>query len=402
MKSNVKLVVFVISVAMFQGCQSSSNSSQKNPPEADVENVVRAILPPFLTISEFKTQEPIKNPDSSLKINFKAVVTPTEDLYQIDREMQGDPRVVLLKAVQKIKTESALYGTLEATLCVDKWNFTTPQIQSGLEQFGKPKGAFPPNYYVSGSLEAKETLRQQQTNAQAKEQAKQAALAKQEQERKEHQIQLAEEEKDRQTREEERQAAAEKQREILAAQHRKEEAERKEAQAAERQKLLTATMQGSHYSGTVRTSDNDFMPITIVFGEQSEEESIVHAQIFRTDNHKWWRNFVGELHFEPDSDYPIILVPADADEEREMRNRTSGINCNALEAVYVSQWNSGNAMRLRMSDDNMEGVVEIPGGILGVPHPMSVHLKKGSGSVSAVKPELPKATTASKVATKRK
>jgi chemotaxis protein histidine kinase CheA len=339
--------------------------------------------------------EPISTGPEVVKVNFKAIVTPKEDLLQVDREVEGTPKVTLLKVVRAPGTKTSLYGSLEATRIVDKWTLGPPQIQIGSDQFGNPRGTFSAQSYVTGSSEATAALKQQAANAAAQELAQKLATEKREREEKAVVAKAAEERKARELQQalddKAQQACDEKARIVFEAekarqiaQQKLEDDARKAQKEAEHKKLLLATLQGSHYSGTVREGDENFVRISLTFTEQKEKESVVRVKIVNPDNPKWWRNLIGELHFEEGAKYPIVLVTADEPAEKKVRSQVVNINCTKLEGIYVAQW-EGNSLRLLLTgDDGMEGEFGIPAGILGVPHALSVRLKKGAGSAATI------------------
>jgi len=171
------LLALVIAVALvLAGCGRKQEppeppkpqvvDTDKNPPKQPVEDAVRAALPAFLSLDSIELER-IPNGPEAVKVNFKAIVTPKEDLCQEDRksEMAGTPTVTLLKVVQTAGAKASLYGSVVAHRAMDQWTLETVQIQVGLEQFGKPQGAFPPQSYITGSAEANKALEEQAENA---------------------------------------------------------------------------------------------------------------------------------------------------------------------------------------------------------------------------------------------
>ena len=224
--------VLVLAFAV-TGCGSGTS---KTPPKQQVQDAVAAVLPPFLSLDGIEL-EPISTGPESVKINFKAIVAPKEGLYQVDQEADGTPRVTLIKMVQAAGTKVTLYGFVEARRMMDKWTLDSPLIQIGAEQFGKPRGAFAAQSYVTGTDEANAALRQQSVNAELQEKARKEALARQERERIAREEQQAREEQAGKAKLEEARRVAEEQRQ-------KEEAERQKAEQVLREKLQLATVQG--------------------------------------------------------------------------------------------------------------------------------------------------------------
>ncbi|MGA2138576.1 MAG: cell envelope integrity protein TolA [Verrucomicrobiia bacterium] len=290
--TNHRIVSSVLLVVAFAltGC---GKSTPKSPPKQQVRDAVAAVLPPFLSLDSIEL-EPISTGPESVKVNFKAIVAPKEDLYQVDREVPGTPKVTLLKAVQAAGTKASLYGSLEARRMMDKWTLELTEIPVGLEQFGKPRGAFSAQSYVTGTDEANTALRQQAVNAELQEQAKKAALQRQERER------IAREEQLEQTR-----MAAEEQR-------KKEAEQRKAEEEAVRQKLMLATVPGATYIGTI-SREKELQRIRLVFTEQ--KGFLVRAEVSNPDNSKQKQTFTGELVSNPKPErnrsvaYPIVMSP---------------------------------------------------------------------------------------------
>ena len=179
-----------------------------------------------------------------------------------------------------------------------------------------------------------------------------------------------------------------KKRAALAEENRKAAEKKKEEDEAERQKILLATAEGVHYSGSAKQDDGSFIRISLVFGVQDEKESLVRARILNPDNRKWWRNLSGELRHEEGKGWSVVFMTADAEEEKQIRNKIVGINCDRLQGIYVAPWEN-NCLTLHLTDEGMEGRFQIPGGILGVPHPVSVRLIKGEGAAPAPKIDSP-------------
>ena len=306
----VLLTLFVVALAP-AGCREIASQYQA-PPKRQVEDAVRAGLPPFLSLDSIEL-EPISTGPEAVKVNFKATVTPKEDLYQVDREVEGTPPVTLLKVVQAAGTRASLYGSVEATRTMDQWTLESLEIQVGLRQFGAPRGAFHAQSYVTGSNEANAALRQQAANAAELERARKAAREQEESERIARQEQEAREAKARQGREEQSRIVLEEQRKKEMEQRKKEEEERQKEDEAARQKLILATVPGTRYVGTISYRDQR-QRLRLVFTEQ--KNFLIRAEASNPDRPKEKQTFVGELVFkpQPESDrsgvaYPIVLSP---------------------------------------------------------------------------------------------
>ena len=173
------LIALIIALAL-AGC---GKNTPKAPPKQMVQDAVAVVLPPFLSLDSIEL-EPISTGPEAVKVNFKVIVAPKEDLYQVDREVEGTPKVTLLKVIQTAGAKASLYGSVEAHRMMDKWTLELPQIQVNPNQFGNPRGTFDAQSFVIGSSEASAALKEQAANAQLQEQARKAALEQRELEQK--------------------------------------------------------------------------------------------------------------------------------------------------------------------------------------------------------------------------
>jgi biotin carboxyl carrier protein len=230
-----------------------------------------------------------------VKVNFKATVVPKEDLYRVDREMPGRPPVTLLQVVQSAGTELSVYGYLEAHHILDDWTLNPPQFEVGFDQFGKPRGAFDAQSYLTGSEEANAALAQQAANAAEQERIIKVAQDRREAEEKAMEERQARADAARQAREEQDRLALEQQRQIALEQQRKEDEQRQEEAAAVRQKLILATLPGTAYIGTLSYRDQR-QALRLVFIEQ--DGFLVRAEVNNPDNPREKQIFTGELIFD--------------------------------------------------------------------------------------------------------
>jgi len=260
----------------FAGC---SGGTSKSPPKQNVQDTVRASLPQFLTLDSIEL-EPIPTGPEDVKVNFKATVTPKEDLYQIDREVEGTPKVTLLKVVQPAGIKASLYGSVAAHRTMDQWSIQPPQIDVGLRQFGMPRAAFDAQSYVTGSNDANEALRQQATNAEKIAQAKEAARAERERERKALEEQKAREEEARKKREEQTRVALEMQRQKEAEQRRLEKLQReREAAPAELAKIEKMIQAKERGLATCRRVAMEYRLSGLPYGQAEKDASAYEREI---------------------------------------------------------------------------------------------------------------------------
>lgn len=268
---NISALVFLLA-ATFAGC---GENTKQAPPKQQVQDAVRAAMPPFISLYSLE-MEPISTGTDAAKVNFKAVVTPREDLYRLDRKVNGNPTVTLLKVVQTAGSKATVYGTIEAQRNMDKWTLKTPELQSGYEQFGRPKGSFDAQSFALGSAEANDALKQQAVNAEQEAKDRKALLEKQEKLEQDFQ------------------------------------SKRQQDQQANKRALLEATAPGRRYVGSIAWRQ-ERQRLRLVFSEQ--KGFLLQAEASNPDKPSEKQTFAGELNFDPRPDensrvtYSILLSP---------------------------------------------------------------------------------------------
>ena len=267
---------------MFAGCSS------KNEPSVGVlRDKIRADLPPYLEVTKVET-DVIKTGAAAVKVNFKLTVASKETLFQTVGKIDGTPVIALLRPVQESGTGQTVYGSVEANRIVDSWEFGRIEFQSGMEQFGRPKGAYGPNALIENSPEATAETKRRVAAAKEARREEQDRLARAEAERK---------------------ALVEKQ----EAQRKALEEQEKQANEAEKRKLLDATAAGTAYTGILAWKDQR-QRLRLVFTGQNG--FVVNAVISNMDNPDHRQNLVGEITVKPgkkpdtkfEKAYPIILT----------------------------------------------------------------------------------------------
>lgn len=360
-------VLSIVALAI-TGCGKSASQS---PSKQQVQDAVAIALFSYLSLDSIEL-EPISTGPETAKVNYKATVFPKEDLCQIDREVEGTPKVTLLKVVQPAGTKASFYGFIMAHRIMDKWTLKSPQTESGLDQFGKPRGAFSSRFYITGTAEASAALRQQVVNAENQKQARKVALARQERERiaraeqqarekkereeeqareeKVRQERQAREEKMRQARAEQTRIAFEKQKAIMTAQQKEEEAQKQKEEEALRQNLLLATIAGTRYIGTI-SSNNQRQRIRLVFTEQ--KNFLVRVEASNPDKPNEKQTFTGELFFDPkpEKSRPGVVYAIALSSIAEQK-RVSG-------RFYFYERNC--SLKLRLTDAGLEGEANTTG-----------------------------------------
>ncbi len=367
----IGISILFLAVFAMAGC---GKNSRQSPPKQQVEDAISSILPAFLSLGSVELEPLSAGRPETVKVNFKAIVIPKEDLCQLDREVEGTPKVTLLKVVQAAGTKVAIYGYVDARRTMDLWTLDTPKIQVGLQQFGLPRGSFNAQAYVTGTKEAAAALSEQAANTEAQRRAEKAAQERRDQEQKAleerqareekaKQEREAREEKARQEREEKAKIALEEQRQKVAEQQRKDEEQKQKEEEALRQKIMLATVPGTRYIGTIAGGDKR-QRLRLVFTEQ--KGFLVRAEASNPDNRACKRVFTGELIFnaKPEGDsqvaYPIKISPAE--------NGISGWTQYDCDRIYESAYNY--SIMLFQTD----------GGLEGHAGPFTIRLQRDSGT----------------------
>jgi hypothetical protein len=344
------LAVGLAVVTVLTGC---GRSLRQAPPARQVQAAVAAALPPCCKLQRLE-QEPITINPESVKVNFKALVVVTEDLYQAERAVTGAPKVTLLKLVQAEGSKRALYGSVVAHRLIDQWTLGVPQLQLGPQPFGKPRDAFNAHAYVAGTAEAHAALaaaaQEQQSQKAALEKLERETLAQAERDESERKARAelqARSEQVRKERLEQARLAFEAQSRKEAAQRLQAEEQRQQAGAAARQKLLQATAVGTRYVGSKTGYNASVQRIGLVFTEQ--KNTLLRAEVINPDDPSEKRAFTGELRFNAEPDkagavaYAIVL--------EGQRAHKSNPNPNSIYDRAVT-------LRLQLAADGLEGVAD--------------------------------------------
>jgi len=154
-------LLFVI-VSVLVGCDFRSS-----PPRQQVQDTLAAVLPPFLSIESVRI-EPEVMEAKTVKLDFKATAIVKENLYRVDRIVEGTPRVILVKLAQPSGTKTFIYGSIEARRLMDLWTLDPVRIEAGLSQLGTPWDSFGSNRYVTGTSEANAALQDQAAKMEAR------------------------------------------------------------------------------------------------------------------------------------------------------------------------------------------------------------------------------------------
>jgi hypothetical protein len=378
------VVVFFVAAVLLSGC---GKKMPKSPPKQQVQDAVAAVLLPFVSLDSIEL-ETISTGPESVKVNFKIIISPKENLYIVDREVEGTPKVTLLKVVQTAGTKFSFYGFLDAVRMMDRWTLGPPDIQADSSKFGKPRGAFDAQSYITGSNEATAAIKQQAVNAELQEQAEKAASEQQKRERIAREEQRAREKKAQEEHLEQARMTAEEQRQKENEQRQKEEEEA-------HQKLILATAPGTRYIGTI-TSGDKIQRLWFVFTEQ--EGTMIRAEASNPDKSSKMNSpiapaprrgaterarttveprggsslapqaqekqtFVGELVFDPQSEkgrsdifYTIVLSPV------------------ATQDLPYEVWNfyrNEGSLKLLLTDTGLEGEAKMGWGNI-----YTIHLKR--------------------------
>jgi hypothetical protein len=316
--------MFVLS--MLPSC--SREDPRVAPSKSEIEAKIKTTIPPFLSVTSLEN-EVIPDAKYGLKINFKAKVKPLEDLYIQDRNTQGEFSMIILKVSQSNGTEARLYGSMYAERTMDQWNMSRPEIDSGLEQLGRPRGSFDSRAMIDGSDELKKFIADRE-----------AVLA-------EH---ARIDEENRKKSEEARIALIEE--------------KRRENEAIQK-KLIDATAVGKRYQGVLVQSPGSSetrQAVELEFTSQSGTS--LSAVIHNPDQPAHKQTFTGELVFQTDPNpnrednrhYPIMLSPKKVEEYMNDRFRIYFEKCvvsleltdHGIEGkAYAADSNSTFAIRLQ-------------------------------------------------------
>ncbi|MDD2708901.1 MAG: hypothetical protein PHV34_13025 [Verrucomicrobiae bacterium] len=139
--------------------QAERAAQQERARKNEVEVIVRAAIPAFLSFGGLET-EAADAGQERLKINFKVVVAAREDLFLAERRIPGKS-AVLLKLAQKAGARTTLCGSIAARRAPDQWNFEKPVFPGGFQQCGQPRGSFGARSFIAGTPEAQEALKTQ-------------------------------------------------------------------------------------------------------------------------------------------------------------------------------------------------------------------------------------------------
>jgi len=180
----------------------------------------------------------------------------------------------------------SLYGSVEARRTVDLWTLESPQIQTGLEQLGKPRGAFHAQSYVTGSSEALAALKQQAATQRINDRSRSCFKAteleragqeeRQAREGKAREERQAREDKARKERQEQAKIAFEEQQKKDAEQRKKEEEQQKEEEEAVRT-TSAGNCSGHKVHWHIRLVREKPNRIRLVFGEQ--KDFMINAEV---------------------------------------------------------------------------------------------------------------------------
>jgi len=259
---NMKLTCLPIpafaAALLFIGC--SGEDPRVAPLKDDIQSAVQIHVPPYVALVEMETEViPVK--EDQVKINFKAKVKVSEDLYIGAMYIAGEERFDTLKITQSAGTEEVLYGSLFAKRTMDKWDTTTPEFNSGLSRLGRPRGAFRASAVVEGSAAFKGKLKD------IKEARAEEVRLQKENQRKNEEARLA---------------LIEKQ---------------KAEKAARRQKLLDAVAVGKSYEGTVDSNNSGQRGrVELVFTKLSG--FLIEAELSNPDDTSQKCVFSGEVIFD--------------------------------------------------------------------------------------------------------
>jgi hypothetical protein len=357
------LALFLMVAAMLSGC---GRGVREAPPAKQVQDTITSALPVPCTLLTLE-QEPISTSPANIKINFKASVELTEDLFVVASEVDGPTKVTLLRRTQSAGAKVSLYGHLLAHRLIDQWTLKAPRFQQDFQQLGKPRSAFGKHAYLAGSAEATEALRRLATETEKLQQLQQAVSEQQERARVTREEKQTREERERKERLEKARLAFEEQRRKESEHHQQTEAQRAQADAAARQGLLSATAPGTRYLGTRTGYNGSIQRIALVFLEQKDAQ--LRAEASNPDDQKEKRTFIGNLRFNalPASNgapvYAIVM---------------HGLPGNKVNPERNSIYERTIDLKLRLTAQGLEGLADA-----GFGDQFPLHLPREGGAAAA-------------------
>ncbi|MCX7006814.1 MAG: hypothetical protein NTY53_06135 [Kiritimatiellaeota bacterium] len=289
--SRLALALACVTAGMVSGC---GRGAREAPPAQQVQDAVANSLPAHFTLLKLDL-EPIATGPENAKFNFKATVELAEDLFAVEREVDGPTRVTLLKQTQPGGTKLLLYGHLVAHRLIDQWTLEPPQFQKDFRSLGKPRSVFGKHAYPAGSPEANEALRKQAAETEQLQQLQQSVAEQQERTQKARAENQAREEQERKARLEKARLAFEEQNRKVNEHHQQTEAQWAQADAAARQQLLAATAPGTRYLGPRIGVNASTQRLALVFLEQ--QGTRLRAEASNPDGQTEKRTISGDLRF---------------------------------------------------------------------------------------------------------
>lgn len=369
------LAVVLVAACVLTGC---GRNSRQAPPKQQVQDAVAGGLPAAVALRSLEL-EPIATGPETVKVNFKAVVAASEDLYQAERDASGTSKVTLLKLVQAEGTQRSLYGFVLAHRLMDQWTLEAPQLQAGTQPFGKPREAFNAHAYVAGTAEASAALaaaeRERLAQKAAVEQLERESVAQAERDGREQKARAelqAREDQARRERLAQARLAFEEQSRIEVEQHKQADAQRQQEAAAARQRLVLATVPGARYLGTKTGYNASVQRVCLVFTEQKDVR--IRAEVNNPDDPNEKRTFTGELRFvnKPPKDgatpYAIVL---------------DGLRIHKANPNRNSIYDRAISLRLQLTENGLEGIADA-----GLGETFPVRLRR-EGAASATAPSTP-------------
>lgn len=129
------VLVLVVIVSWLLGCNGNVPSAD------DVSSHLRTALPAYVELVDCKIEYNVL-PGGQVEARFRAQCRAGVDLFELVSDSL-QPGCRMVSRVQVEAEEWDLFGSINATRYGDRWQFTQPRIQSGLNQIGKPREDFP-------------------------------------------------------------------------------------------------------------------------------------------------------------------------------------------------------------------------------------------------------------------
>jgi hypothetical protein len=151
-KNNVNLRI-VIALVPLSGIVASCGTV---PSEEASKEHLQTEFPAYIALNQVSF-EFVKTSQNRVLVKFGAEVRVREDLFILEKQLEGDTKTNIVKMVSKSNEDKILYGRFGAQKLGRAWNFGAMQMESPI---GEPISRFSRPVYVLGTEEADSALQQ--------------------------------------------------------------------------------------------------------------------------------------------------------------------------------------------------------------------------------------------------